>query len=63
MSWWYRFRLKVSDFFYKIMTIAIIILVLAVITLPYVGVYILYIGIPTFLISWFLGWLFDPEKE
>lgn len=57
------FRSKLSAVFGWITLIATLIVIGCVVFLSYVGVWVIYIGVPTILISGFLWWLLLPKTK
>lgn len=57
------FRNKLSAFFGGIALIASLVLFVCIAFLSYVGVWVIYIGVPTALISGFFWWLFLPKNK
>ncbi len=58
---WYRIRVALSNFFGTIAWIAWGVLIFCIWLGQYIGVYILYVCIPTGIAATFLWWLFCPK--
>lgn len=57
------FRTKLSAIFGWIALIALIVVIGCVAFLSYVGVWVIYIGVPTIIISGFLWWFIMPKNK
>ena len=51
------------DFFNKLFWTGLALFIVIVVNIQYVGVWVIYIGIPFLLITGFLAWLFKPKEE